>query len=132
MKSIKYFFQEEELKFAECPIVKKRKCTDVICLVVFILFIGVWSLVAIAAFKSGNIKAALYPTDSVVSKSSNFILIFRYSSYGWCNKFRAESLEIVWMLSCPLPDRCLDILKWKLSLVQKLRIIIEKKTRNWK
>ena len=62
-----YKFQEIS-NFAEAPIVKKRKCTDTICLVVFISFIGVWSFVAITAFKYGNLKAALYPTDSFVSK----------------------------------------------------------------
>jgi len=63
--TIREFYSSQEISnFAEAPIVKKRKCTDTICLVVFISFIGVWSFVAITAFKYGNLKAALYPTDS--------------------------------------------------------------------
>ena len=75
-----YKFQEIS-NFAEAPIVKKRKCTDTICLVVFISFIGVWSFVAITAFKYGNLKAALYPTDSFVSK------YLYLNSLNSCNNF---------------------------------------------
>jgi len=44
--------------------VKKRHCTDVICLLGFVTFLGAWSFVAVVAAQWGDINKVIYPTDS--------------------------------------------------------------------
>ncbi|XP_055335159.1 choline transporter-like protein 2 isoform X2 [Paramacrobiotus metropolitanus] len=44
--------------------IKKRSCTDVICLILLLAFIGGWGVVAYFAFANGNWDRLLYPTDS--------------------------------------------------------------------
>ena len=44
--------------------VKKRSCTDILCLLLFWAFIGGWIFVAYLAFTQGDIDKVLYPTDS--------------------------------------------------------------------
>ena len=44
--------------------VKKRGCTDILCLLLFWAFIGGWIFVAYLAFTQGDIDKVLYPTDS--------------------------------------------------------------------
>jgi len=46
------------------PLVKKRSCTDVICLLLFLCFLGGWAAVAFLAFRGGDINKVIYPTDS--------------------------------------------------------------------
>ena len=36
--------------------VRKRSCTDVICLILFILFLALWSFVGLVAFAKGDVK----------------------------------------------------------------------------
>ncbi|XP_011311619.1 CTL-like protein 2 isoform X2 [Fopius arisanus] len=43
---------------------KRRSCTDLTCLVIFLLFIVVWFSLGIYALSSGNVKRLLAPTDS--------------------------------------------------------------------
>ncbi|RZC34922.1 CTL-like protein 2, partial [Asbolus verrucosus] len=47
---------------------KNRSCTDVICLLLFLVFIGCWVGVAIYAFTNGDPKTLLAPKDSYGSK----------------------------------------------------------------
>ena len=44
--------------------VKKRGCTDILCLLLFLAFIGGWIFVAYLAFSQGDIDKVLHPTDS--------------------------------------------------------------------
>ena len=44
--------------------VKKRSCTDILCLLLFLAFIGGWIFVAYLAFSQGDIDKVLHPTDS--------------------------------------------------------------------
>jgi len=43
---------------------KNRSCTDVICLLLFLVFLGGWGFVAFIGFRQGNIDKVLHPTDS--------------------------------------------------------------------
>ena len=66
-----YFkLQDTDGKLGTSPIVEKRSCTDVMCLILFIAFIGSWSFVAVLAFKAGDITTVLYPSDSMVNCST--------------------------------------------------------------
>jgi len=50
---------------ANAPIIKrKRSCTDVICFLLFLAFLGGWAFVAFLGFRGGNIDKVIYPTDS--------------------------------------------------------------------
>ncbi|GIY40639.1 choline transporter-like protein 4 [Caerostris darwini] len=44
--------------------IKHRSCTDVLCLFLFVAFIAGWIVVAFFAFREGNPKVLVYPTDS--------------------------------------------------------------------
>lgn len=43
---------------------RKRSCTDIVCLLLFIVFLCAWGFVAYMGFKDGNIQQVIYPTDS--------------------------------------------------------------------
>jgi len=43
---------------------RDRKCTDVICLILFLVFIAAWAIVAFYAAVNGDINRVIYPTDS--------------------------------------------------------------------
>ena len=48
------------------PIVKKRSCTDVLCILLFVAFLGGWGVVAFFGMKDGDITKVIYPTNSKV------------------------------------------------------------------
>lgn len=43
---------------------KSRSCTDIICLFLFIAFLAGWGVVAFFAFREGDPRILIYPTDS--------------------------------------------------------------------
>ena len=49
------------------PIKKKRSCTDVICLLLFFVFLGGWGVVAFFGIQGGDIDKVIYPTNSQVT-----------------------------------------------------------------
>lgn len=88
-KHIREGYRDQSAKPRLSPIVKKRwaisfsiniifskcrSCTDVICLLVFLCFLAAWVLVAVLALRSGDVRAMLYPTDSMVMTKTLFIL----------------------------------------------------------
>mgnify|MGYP001184644322 FL=1 len=44
--------------------IKKRSCTDILCLLLFLAFLGGWGFVAYFGISNGDINKVLYPTDS--------------------------------------------------------------------
>ena len=50
----------------EGPLVKKRSCTDCVCLLAFVAFMGGWGFVAYLGMMTGDIRRVVYPTDSQV------------------------------------------------------------------
>ena len=55
------------------PIEKKRSCTDVICLLLFIAFLGGWGVVAFFGIQDGDIDKVIYPTNSQVRLPNTYI-----------------------------------------------------------
>lgn len=45
--------------------IKRRACTDIICLIGFLGFIYVWAMVAMVGFANGDIDKIIYPTNSM-------------------------------------------------------------------
>ena len=54
------------------PIKEKRSCTDVICLLLFIAFLGGWGVVAFFGIQGGDIDKVIYPTNSQVRLPNTF------------------------------------------------------------
>ena len=72
-----------------------RSCTDVICLLVFLGFLTVWVLVAVLALRSGDIRAMLYPTDSMV-----MIIIWLYKCDAALCSIQSNYRDIWFTLEC--------------------------------
>jgi len=49
---------------SHAPLKRSRSCTDVICLLLFIAFLGCWIFVAYLTMRTGDIRKVLFPTDS--------------------------------------------------------------------
>jgi len=54
-----YFYEE-----TKSPLVKKRSCTDCLCLLLFFAFLCGWGVVAFLGIRGGDISKVIYPTDS--------------------------------------------------------------------
>ena len=44
--------------------IKRRRCTDLICLIGFLGFICLWAMVAKIGFANGDLDKIIYPTNS--------------------------------------------------------------------
>ena len=51
--------------------VKKRSCTDIICLLLFLVLLGAWGFVAVLAFQEGDVNKV--KNLSIFNKKSRFI-----------------------------------------------------------
>ena len=51
------------------PSFQNRKCTDLICCSIYVVFIIIWVAVAIVAVHFGNESALIYGTDHQVSSN---------------------------------------------------------------
>ena len=51
-------------------ITRRRSCTDVICLFLFFVFLGVWGFVAFMGFRQGNIDKVNYSMTICFTVSS--------------------------------------------------------------
>ena len=57
--------EQKEARLAATPFkTKDRACTDIFCLVLYIIFLLGWIAVAVVAFLDGNPEKILFPTDS--------------------------------------------------------------------
>ena len=52
--------------FPNCPINVLYCFVDVLCLALFLVFLGAWGFVAYMGIKDGDIEQVIYPTDSKV------------------------------------------------------------------
>jgi len=46
------------------PIAKKRSCTDILCVILLLAFIGCWIFVAYLGYRDSDINRVIYPTDT--------------------------------------------------------------------
>jgi choline transporter-like protein 2/4/5 len=56
---------------------RKRGCTDVICLCLFLAFVGGWIFVGYFAYREGDVAKVIYPTDSKGRICGNGTLVDR-------------------------------------------------------
>ena len=50
------------------PLVSRRSCTDCVCLLLFLAFLGGWGVVAYLAMRTGDVRRVVYPIDSQVNR----------------------------------------------------------------
>ncbi|XP_065576123.1 choline transporter-like protein 2 isoform X1 [Artemia franciscana] len=87
--------------------VKNRSCTDIICLLLFLFFLGGWGIVGYFAFTTGHPEQLIYPTDS------NGNLCGRTQGYENKTKLfffdlsRCASPTVV-LTGCPTPQVCVE------------------------
>jgi len=55
---------DDTIDITKGGLVKKRGCTDILCLAVFIAFCGMWITLAGVAFQNGDPAKMIYPADS--------------------------------------------------------------------
>jgi len=84
--------------------INKRSCTDVICLLLFLAFLGGWAFIAAFGIMNGDISKVLYPTDSRGDicgqgelEDRPFLLFFDLT--------RCINPAVV-SLGCPTPQTC--------------------------
>ena len=58
--------------------VKKRSCTDVICLLLFLVLLGAWGFVAFLAFSEGDINKVRYILNFLMI--STYVVCYQFSS----------------------------------------------------
>ena len=58
----------------ESPI-SKRSCTDILCFLLFLAFLGGWGVVTFFAIQKGDISKVVYPTDTNVSVTLMILMI---------------------------------------------------------
>jgi len=86
--------------------VKKRSCTDIICLLLFLVALGAWGFVAYLAFSNGDINKLIYPTDSQGKICGNGTLKDRPNLLFFD---LTECLNpAVISLGCPTPQICIE------------------------
>lgn len=88
------------------PLVK-RSCTDVFCLLTFVVFLCCWGFISHYAFKNGDLDRLLYPTDSQGRKcgidndvvDKQFLLFFDLTK---CIDPKVP------LFGCPTPQVCVN------------------------
>ncbi|XP_046403794.1 choline transporter-like protein 2 isoform X2 [Ischnura elegans] len=86
---------------------KSRSCTDILCLLIFIVFLVAWAGVSIFAYKTGSPERLVFPTDSLGQqcgvdesvKDKKHLLFFDLSK---CAR------PAVIVTGCPTPQVCVD------------------------
>ncbi|XP_054713879.1 choline transporter-like protein 2 [Uloborus diversus] len=86
--------------------VKNRYCTDILCLFFFVAFIAGWIVVGYFAFREGDPRVLLYPTDSEgnmcgIGKLQNKSFLFYFDLMKCAN-------PSVLINGCPTPQVCVE------------------------
>lgn len=91
----------------KAPLWRKRSCTDVPCLLLFVCFIGGWIFVAQYAYRNGDLNKLLVPTDSFNQKCGmdSAVLHKKYLFF-----FQLEKCidALVPITGCPTPQVCVE------------------------
>ncbi|XP_073818693.1 choline transporter-like 2 [Musca autumnalis] len=108
----------------KAPLWRKRSCTDVPCLLVFLVFLGAWAFVAQYAYRNGDLNKLVVPTDSFNRKCGidSGVLDKKYLFFFNLDKCLDPLVPIT---GCPTPQICVkqcppetfiwDVMKTQLS-----------------
>lgn len=83
----------------------KRSCTDVFCLLIFVVFLGCWGFVGHYAYKNGDLDRLLVPTDSQGRKCGidNGVVDKKYLLFFDLSKCIDPKVPL---FGCPTPQVC--------------------------
>ena len=59
--------QSSQCDLPDSPIAQKTSCTDIICLLIFLVFLTSWLALVVMSLKSLTLSRLLRPTNSLVS-----------------------------------------------------------------
>ncbi|KAM7363295.1 choline transporter-like 2 isoform 1-T5 [Cochliomyia hominivorax] len=91
----------------KAPLWRKRSCTDVPCLLLFLVFLGAWIFIAIYAWRNGDINKLVVPTDSFNKKCGidSGVLNKKYLFFFNLDKCIDPLVPIT---GCPTPQICVE------------------------
>lgn len=117
----------------QAPLWRKRSCTDVPCLLLFLVFIGAWAFIAVYAWRNGDLNKLVVPSDSFNKKCGidSGVLDKKYLFFFNLDKCIDPLVPIT---GCPTPQICVeqcpqetfiwDTMKSQLSLEELKRKLI--------
>ncbi|XP_029801673.1 choline transporter-like protein 5 [Suricata suricatta] len=112
--------------------VAKRSCTDVLCCIIFILFIIGYILLGLVAWVHGDPRRVAYPTDSKGhfcgqkgTPNENKTILFYF------NLFRCTSPSVVVNLQCPTTQICVSKCPEKFLTYVELQFMYRKNKNYW-
>lgn len=91
----------------KAPLWRKRSCTDVPCLLLFLVFLGAWAFVAQYALRNGDLNKLVVPTDSFNKKcgTDSGVLDKKYLFFFNLDKCLDPLVPIT---GCPTPQICVQ------------------------
>ncbi|XP_075150087.1 choline transporter-like 2 [Haematobia irritans] len=91
----------------KAPLWRKRSCTDVPCLLVFLVFLGAWVFIAQYALRNGDLNKLVVPTDSFNKKCGidSGVLDKKYLFFFNLDKCLDPLVPIT---GCPTPQICVS------------------------
>ena len=100
-------FQSMSMMEVRLPHERRRKCTDVVCLIIFLVCLFIQALIAITAYENGFPSVLIHPRDSYgqlcgydeAVKDKPYLLFFDLSA---CANL---STQLFWLI-CKTPQIC--------------------------
>ncbi|KAH8382735.1 hypothetical protein KR009_004993 [Drosophila setifemur] len=89
------------------PRQRDRHCTDVSCLLVFVLFLGGWGFIAHYAIKHGDLNQLMVPTDSFNQKCGIDSGVLNKKNLFFFNLEQCID-PLVPLTGCPTPQVCVE------------------------
>ncbi|XP_054546870.1 choline transporter-like protein 5 isoform X2 [Talpa occidentalis] len=112
--------------------VDKRSCTDVLCCLIFILFIFAYILLGLMAWVHGDPRRVAYPTDSrghfcgqKGTPNENKTILFYY------NLFSCASPSVMVNLQCPTTQICVSKCPEKFLTYLDMQFTSKKNKKHW-
>ncbi|XP_065349302.1 choline transporter-like 2 isoform X3 [Cloeon dipterum] len=86
---------------------KSRSCTDVLCFLLFLVFIGGWVVIATLAYKTGDPERLIYPTDSLGRRCGVDDLVKDKPHLFFFDLTKCASPTVL-VTGCPTPQVCVN------------------------
>lgn len=91
----------------KAPLWRKRSCTDVPCLLLFLAFLGAWAFIAQYAIRNGDLNKLVVPTDSFNKKCGIDSGVLNKKFLFFFNLDKCID-PLVPITGCPTPQVCVE------------------------